>query len=287
MSNLKKQIDQNIKKSLFSLSPDVTTNISLWALISQPIKLIFKNWQFFFLFGVPAALLLTFSSLLSGHAVVCGIPAMLGVSTYACDGSVVSYYCDLIFRLILCTVFSVKWYQYVLLKTNITLKNLFALKKYEAKALGFLFLIIITDIAPIIALALLVFRTPNPNWQIELAYFTSVAWIFLLPLIAIRFYPYFALAAENKSMPSIAEMWRKTKGNMIKFLLGISVLVFLALFIFMQYYAFIQNIDSLNNFEIASVEFEYNVLMILFLIGFTHFCYIQKILLYKGDVNEE
>ena len=287
MSNLKKQIDQNIKKSLFSLSPEATTNISLWELITQPVKLIFKNWQLFFLFGVPVALLLTFGSLLSGHAVVCGIPAMLGTSTYACDGSVTSYYCDLAFRLILCAVFSVKWYQYALLKIKTTIKSFFSLKKYEAKALGFLFLIITADIAPIIALILLVFRTPNPNWQIELAYFTSVAWIFLLPLIAIRFYPYFSLAVEGKQTPNIVEMWRKTKGNMVKFLLGISVLVFLALFIFMQYYAFIQDIDSLNTLGIASVEFEYNVLMILFLIGFTHFCYIQKNLLYKGDVNEE
>ena len=145
----------------------------------------------------------------------------------------------------------------------------------------------IINILPIFGLFLLLIRAPNPNWKIELLYFTSIAWVFLLPIISVRFYPIISFAIERKKIPSIKQIWNQTAGNMLKFLLSISILCFLCLFLFTKYYSFARFLTNLSLIEVISVEFEYNILITLFVVYFTNYCYTQKNLIFKGETNDQ
>lgn len=285
MNNQQKNIEANInKKSWFFLQAPV--NISLWQLATQPMALIGKNWQLFFMFGVPFAIILTFISLLLGNSITCGFSLTLD-ETPLCSSNSNTFYIDTALRIFFFIFFIIKWYQFALQKHEFNLKNIFSIKKSDIKAFGLLALLNIINISPIFVLFFLYIHTPNPNWKIELAYFTSVFWIFFLPILAIRLYSCIAFAIENKKIPTLKTLFYLTQRNTLKLILGISTFVFLALFIFMNYYAFIGSIDITSYISVISVEFEYNILIILFMICFINYCYIQKEQLFKGDVNEQ
>ena len=285
MNSQQKNIETNInKKPWFFLQAPVS--ISLWQLATKPITLIGKNWQLFFMFGVPFAIILTIISLLLGNSITCGFDMGLNENSF-CSDNANTFYIDTVLRIFLFIFFTIKWYQFALQKNEFNLKTIFSIKKSDIKAFGLLALLNIINISPIFVLFFLYMRTPNPNWKIELAYFTSVFWIFFLPIIAIRLYSCIAFAIENKKLPTLKTLLYVTQRNTLKLLLGISIFVFLALFIFMNYYAFVSSIDITSYLNVISVEFEYNILIILFMICFINYCYIQKEQLFKGDVNEE
>lgn len=282
-----KKIIERAKQPFFSLTSDAKIKISLWALISKPLSLIFSNWQNLFILGVPAALLLTISSYLAKHSIICGLETDFSLSSAFCSDSIILYYTDMLIRLMIIFFFSIKWYHFSLQKEPLKLKELIHFGKSEAKTFGIMFFFIIINISPIIGLFMLMIRVPNPDWRIELAYFTSIAWVFLLPIISIRFYPIISFAIEGCKLPSIKQIWNQTAGNMLKFLLSISVFCFLTLLLFSKYYVFINNTPITTFISALSADFEYNILIILFVVYFTNYCYIQRNLLYKGDNNDK
>lgn len=282
-----KKITDNIKQPIFTLSSDAKVKVSLWALATQPLALFFSNWQNFFLFNIPLALLLSICSLLTKHSILCGFGTDFSLSSTFCSDSVSLYYTDMFLRLLLLFFLVMKWYRFSLQKDSFTMKKLFCFGKTEAKTLGILILFTIINILPLLGLFLLIVRTPNPNWKIEILYFTSIAWVFLLPIISIRFYSIISFAIEGGKIPSLKQIWNQTSGNMLKFLLSISILCFLSLFLITQYFAFARNLTNLHFLGILSTEFEYNILITFFIVYFTNYCYTQKNLFFKGDNNDK
>lgn len=279
-------MNSNLNLSLFSLSSPQAAKISLWQLITLPFKLLFINWQSFFLIAVPTACLLSTISFLFGRSVLCGIDNDFALTTQLCQETAFAFYGDAITRLVVLMVFAAKWYQFAIQKQPFSFKSLFALNKGTFKAFGFLTLFAIINCLPLIAGAILFIHQPYPDWRQELLFFTSVAWVFLLPLLAIRFYSVIAFALENSNNYSFKAIWQKTSGNMLKLLLGTAIIVFLALFIFMQYYGTMQAVTDNRLIAVIMYEFEYNILMTLFIALCTNYCYTQKELFFKEPNHE-
>lgn len=280
-----KQIETNIKRPLFSLAPDAKVNISVWKLAFHPIKLLYKNISSLILLGVPFAVLLTLCSMLTGRSSLCNVDSGLTLTGFHCSDTLESYYIDVFVRFLLICIFVIKWYQIGLQKKSFGFRRLLTLNRHEIKSFGIMSLYAIINLLPLIGLLILMARNPNPNWKIELVFFTCVAWVFLLPLFAVRFYSLLAFTLAESKVPSLKDMWQKTSGNMLKLLLGTGLIVFIALIIFMQYYGFILRISDYSFLTALSVEFEYDFLVILFAACFMNYCYTQKELLYKGEDN--
>ena len=279
-------MNSNLNLSLFSLSSPQAAKISLWQLITLPFKLLFINWQSFFLIAVPTALLLSAVSFLFGRSALCGIGNDFALASQLCQETAFSFYGDAITRLTILMIFAAKWYHSAILKQPFSFKNLFTLNKGTLKAFGFLTLFAIINCLPLIAGVILFIHQPYPDWRQELLFFTSVAWVFLLPLLAIRFYSVIAFALENVDDYSFKAIWQKTSGNMLKLLLGTAAIVFLALFIFMQYYGAMQATTDSRLIAAVMYEFEYDVLMTSFIALCTNYCYTQKELLFKEQNHE-
>ncbi|MBQ8465590.1 MAG: hypothetical protein IJ529_06610 [Alphaproteobacteria bacterium] len=283
----KKQLEQNIKKPFFSLAPNATVKVSIGKLAFQPIKLLFKNFSSLILLGVPFAILLTLCSMLAGRSSLCNIDSGIISTDFHCSDSVESYYLDVFIRFLLICIFIIKWHQIALNKEKFSLKSICFFTKKDIKGFGFIAAYAVINLLPLVGLLILIMRVPNPNWKIELVFFTCVAWVFLLPLILVRFYSLLAFALENNKLPSLKDLWQRTSGNMLKLLLGTGLIVFIALILFMQYYSFILKITDYSLLTAISVEFEYDFIVILFAACFMNYCHTQKELLYKGDNDVE
>lgn len=285
--SLKTSNNINIKQNIFTLTSDAKIKISLWQLATNPIKQIYYNWQKLFTLGIPTALAMTITSLLFKRGILCSQSDTQLLSSPFCSDSPLNFYLDLIVRFLIIAFFATTWYTTALQNKTQTIKELFCFDFKKIKAFALMGLFFIINLSPLFALFLLIIRTPNPNWHIELLFFTSVAWIFLLPIIALRFYSYIAFSLAGEKLPSIKTTWNTTAGNMLKLLLGASLIVFLALFLFMQYYGAIQGLDNIGIWTAFIAEFEYDVLVILFMTLLINYCHTQKELLFAGDYNDQ
>jgi len=273
--------------SLFTLSSEAKIKVSLWQLATLPLKKAIDNWKNLFYLGIPTAILLSVVSLLLKRGILCSQNEDMALISSFCSNDALLFYTDILIRFVIVSFFAVVWYNVALQKKECSILSLLKIKLSYLKTFGLIVLAFIINISPIFALFLLIIRTPNPDWRIELLYFTSVAWIFLLPIIALRFYSVIAFSLAEKKIPAIKQIWNNSSGNMLKILLATSVLVFLALFLFMQYYASIQGLTDIGIWTAFVAEFEYNVLVMIFMALMVNYCYTQKELLFGGNLNDE
>lgn len=267
----------------FGLTSGATIKISLWRFIIDPFKILCTNWQIFFLLAVPTAILLTLSSFGFGRTTLCNINNELSLTSDICSDKSLNFYGNLFICFLILTIFAVKWYQFAIQKQPFTLKNLTNFNRRQIKSIGWMTVFTLINLSPLFALIILFLRVPNPVWQKELIFFTSVAWVFLLPILALRFYSLIAFSLEDRKSPSFKVIWNTTAGNMIKILLGTAVVVFLTLYVFMQYYVSIQAMTQTSFIATLTIEFEYNLLIALFIIICVNYCYTQKELFFKGE----
>lgn len=275
------------KLAFLSLSSDASVKIPAWKLASQPLKLLFCDLKTFLLAIFPTAALLSICSLLFRRSILCGTESALNLNTSMCADNAVSFYGDMICRFIILVLFAVKWYEFALQKRTPTKQNLLHFDGKTIKSIGVAALFMIINILPAFALLILMFRVPNPDWRIELAFFTSVAWVFLLPLLAVRFYSVLGFCFAGEKIPPLKAVWKNTSGNMLKLLLSVAMIVFLALFVFLQYYGVIQGLNDYGVGTAIMAEYEYDVLVVIFTALCTNYCYTQKELLFEGDRNEQ
>ena len=273
--------------SIFTLSSEAKVKVSLWQLATSPLKQAIDNWKNLFYIGVPIALLLSVVSLLLKRGILCSKNEDMSLMSSFCSDNAVFFYANILISFIIITFFAIVWYNIALQKKEVSIFSLLKMKLSYLKTFGLIILTFIINISPIFALFLLIIRTPNPDWHIELLYFTSVAWIFLLPIVTLRFYSVIAFSLAGEKIPSIKRIWNNTSGNMLKILLASSVLVFLALFLFMQYDASVRGLDNIGIWTMFVAEFEYNILVTIFMALTINYCYTQKELLFGGTLNDE
>ena len=277
-----KKVSQMIQNESTPSFPAKSIKISMWKMCAMPLKLLVDQWKNIFSLALPTALLMSLCSLLLKRNIICSTGLKATLNTSLCSETMDAFGFDLFLRSLIMLFFAVKWYQTAILKHGFSFK----LSAFDAKAVGQMILIVLLNLTPLIGLILLAARQVTPDWQVELLYFTAVAWVFLVPIVALRFYSLPAFALEHQTAPSLKTLWVRSSGNMLKFLLGAAVIVFLALFIFMQYYGAINAITDFTQTSAFVAEFEYDVLVTLFTAYWLNYSYVQKDLLFKGDQHE-
>ncbi len=248
--------------------------------IFGPYGLLTDKFKEFVRLSALFALFLSLLYLLSGTELLCGNE--LYRANHFCNGNLWVWAGVRIINFIILCMFIRIWYGIL---QNGKLTDKFELIKPNMRDLK-ISLLVIAYIATILiagyALYLLYVREPNPDWRIELAYFTVVSLGFWPPILALRFFVYFAFAAAGEKLPSIKEVWQKTSGNTFIIIMSLMLLLIIALLVSTSFvYSFLaaENADKL--YISLAGEFLSNIISLFTAACFTNFCHIQKKFLFE------
>lgn len=176
--------------------------------VSRPITDIADHFNFFILAGGFSALCLLALSFLFSQTFLCTLAQYS--QQEMCSQNIVSYFFYFILKIFFLSVFLKTWYDHIYLKKqiNITYFKTGFLSFLKITLCFILYLLICC--LPILSLYLLIDRVPNPNWLIELCYFTFVSLGFIVPFILIRFYADLACLIEGESFMPFKELYKAT-----------------------------------------------------------------------------
>lgn len=238
-------------------------------------------WGVITLFALAETLLFA----LSGNLLYCTNSSYR--ATGFCNNSIIVF---IILRLLilLCECMFVRnWADISLSHEKINLKKVFRPDKRDLRVLGIFLCYGLTLLAAALSFYLLYIRVPDPDWRIEIIYFTAVAWGILLPILVMRLSCYLAAAAMKNELPKLSEVWSKTSGNFAKILGGVAILVFTGLFVLMQLLRFIEQSGGVvSSLQALTIEFIINFIKFTCIALMVNFCYIQYKLLFGSNDDE-
>ena len=180
------------------------------------------------------------------------------------------------------------WIEKINKQTKLTIKNTFLPNIKDVKIFALWVAYILTLAIAVGAMYLLYVRVPNPDWHIELLYFASIAWLFLVPLVALRFCCYGGAAALGYPLPKISEVWKRTSGNGIKLCLSLIILIIIGLFAGTNVARFAQQIRHVDSL-LKALEIEYIIILVKMIIIAlaANFCYMQYTLLFGSKDDDK
>ena len=242
-----------------------------------------KFWYFACLAGAYA-FVMTLVFFVAGQDVLCFDVEYN--STHFCTKNVWNYGLVHLWGLGMNFLFMQKWSELVTKGKDFNWKRAFLPDKGTLKMIGVFSAYICTIVLAGFCLYLLYIRVPNPNWKIELSYFTFVSMGFIFPIFGMRFFSYFAYAAQREPLPSVKTLWKKTSGNMLAIISGCTFLLMLALFL-MQ--AVVQQTQAAKPIVWHALFVEYMAQLFVFVVlsCFMNYCDIQKNLLEKEPEDEK
>lgn len=257
--------------------------MSALKIIFFPFVLFFDNLKRFSFLALPYLIVLSLLSFLCGFSYMC----IFGADGLGCSNSQPLYVIYSIIRYVLIIMFAAKSFQFIYKKEEITVGNIFSFGKKEAVTLGLLTLFLVINSAPMLSSYILYIRVPNPNWVVELIFFSIVSIGFLIPFVAMRFYSLIGFAVEGEKLPLLKEVWQRSNGNNLKIILGLFLILMFIIFVLINFYTNFQNVTGGNIVYIGIVaEVLYNLCCLIIILLLTNHCLIQKTLLFKGDNND-
>ncbi len=263
-------------KKLFSKPAEVEpVKMPLFKLCFEPLGLFVDNFKQLFLLIAFYGLLATAVSFAFGFPYACFSPSSLGQKLY-CSSSNALYAAYLVIKILLFAKFFERVYALNLKTLSLKLKELVSFGRKELKISALLSVCILLNLLPLVSLAVLAARVPNPDWVVETFFFGVVSTGFFVPFIIMRFYGVFGLAAENKPLVSLAEIWRLTAGNGLKILLGLFVILIFTSFLLGGFNSNVRAISAANGFYTSFVsELLYNVILFTLFALFVNHCFMQ------------
>lgn len=263
----------------------VKKNIGILRLAFVPFVNLFDNFGKWLKIASVYALVISFISFVSGYSYICAYEA--GNSQIYCNSSAGMYWLYLLIKFIIFAFFVAEWISIYQGKKYVVAQS-FALSAQKIKTATVLGALLLLFGVGFLSGYLLVIRVPNPNWKIELGYFTLVSSGFLVPLFATRFYSLIAYAAEDKKFPALKKIWAATSGETIKILLSLFVILILMIFILGNYIVSVRYNNS-GNFLIYAIisEFLLNILTLLFWAAFANNCVMQTEMIEMENTNDE
>lgn len=262
-----------------------TIRFPLGQIIFGPYLVFMNHFREFFLTAAFYALLMSIIYLLGGQSMFCA--SGLFEQNLFCSNSMVLYIGSRLVVLFVVAVFCVRYFQSVWLKENISWQFLLTPQKKDVISfVAFVIFILLNAISGLSWYKLAV-RVPNPDWRIELAYFTVVALGFLVPFILLRFYSIFALIWNGEKVSSLKQMWLKTRGNTLRLIISLTLWFFV--FIFSLSAVSVNfNIAAQNNsiYIIFIGEYVFNFVVLILMSFFVNFCSLQNLFLTEGNANE-
>ena len=241
-----------------------------------------KFWSFVCLGGL-FALIMTFIFFISGQDILC-LNNEYG-NNHFCTKSIWNYVGIHLIAICLNFLFMQKWVLLVTEGKSFKWKRVVMPDWGTLKMIGLSLAYIATIGVAAFSLYLLYVRVPNPNWKIELVYFTAVSVGFIFPVIGMRFFSYFAYAAQREPLPSVRVIWKKTSGNMLPIVGGCALLMFLSLFLVQT---IMQQLSVAKPTMGHALFLEYLSQFFVFVLlnCFMNYCYIQKNF-FEKDLEDE
>ncbi len=256
---------------------------SFFKSFSKPILYLTDNFLLFLKYASVVGLFLTFLSFVFGQSFLCMIPDISAKTNIFCSGGT-SYFIYFIFKLFVLSVFIKIWYDALYLKNTINLEYLKANALEFLKIFGILILFMILNTLPIASLFLLLYRKPNPVWQIELIYFTVVSIGFIIPFVLARFYTNIAEFIEKTDYKNFKQVYQKTSFKSGKIILSLTFILLIGLFLFVlvQSNLKIHTFEPLRLYNILS-EFIFELTILFIEALFINFIRVQKELI-TGEI---
>lgn len=240
------------------------------------------NFRSFFIIGSVFSVLFIVLNYISGQSFLC---LNDDYKKYAfCSGEIISFIVTTLLGWILGCVYMRIWYQTVILK-----KQKFLLKSLipsfaDLKIYGVILLFILFVFIAVGAGYILLIRVPNPDWRIEILYFSIVSIGFFAPVIATPILSLNGFVAEGEKLPSLRNLWQQAKGNMVMVFISfvsVAIISFLAANSLFRYFMQIASIG--NMFVVVMAEFFYNMMVMFLATIFISYCYTLKKFLFERD----
>ena len=197
----------------------------------KALKLVFKPYYFMF----DNALSLVLFSALSALVCVLSENAAYYATLYM-QLDITKY-----FILLLCVVgmfaatalFLQKWYNFCFMNEKIFEFNFQPKKILKFVVAEILFLLILS--LPLVCFLVLYNRTPNPDWMIELSFFTFFALLATTPFVCTRYLSYFIFIIRGEKLPSFKDVWKNTEDNSRSILVSFLFSIFFLALLFAQF----------------------------------------------------
>ena len=263
-----------------------TVRYPLGQIIFGPYIVFMNHFREFFLTAAFYALLMSIVYILGGQSMFCAFTSL--EQDLFCSNNLYLYIGTRLIALLIMAAFCVRYFKAVWLKENVSWQFLLTPQRKDfVSFFAFIAFILLNAISGL-SWYLLAVRVPNPDWRIELAYFAVVALGFLVPFILLRFYGVFALIWGGNKIPSLWQMWLKSKGNSLRLILSITLWFFLFVFSLSAVSGNFRAVSSDNSFYFVLIgEYIFNFVALALLSFFVNFCSLQKLFLTEGNKNEK
>lgn len=261
---------------MFGRKSDVVNKYSVWKSIFIPLWGISDNIEKFLLSGCFFAAILTLLSFVFDQTYLCMFnPEM--AKHLPCTDQGYLYVPYLILKLAVLAVFITIWFDWTYGKKVIDEKYIIYAGKTFLRNFVLLLSFIVLNLIPVVSGFLLLFRVPNPVWQIELLYFTFVGIGFVVPFILMRFYALYAVLLNGEGWKNFGLIWHNTSGNGFKIIFSSALLFVLILVLLLSVNATFQKSSAfppqLYNFF---AEFVFNFVTLLMVALVINFMQVQK-----------
>ncbi len=259
--------------------------IPFFMLCFAPWGMLLNNFRMFWKPGLLGALAISAVSLAMGYGYVCNYQRFGEVNFYCSETlwTLIPY--SLCYMLLL-SVFAFGWVS--LLRTQtVSWKEVLSQPGRIFRFLGMMLAFLAVNCVPLLSLLILYFRVPNPDWRIEIAFFAVVSLGFLVPFAAMRFLSLLGFSAESETLPPLWKVWLKSRGNLLRILFALVLILFSAMFVFNSFFF---NFRALSPEEMPYsgivVEYLYNFFVLIFFTIFLNHCLLQKQYLFGETENE-
>ena len=237
----------------------------------KPFWIVFDNLKTFLLQGLLFSGVVVLLSYLMGQKYLCFFNQQMAENMY-CPEMNTWYFPYLLLKLLIIAVFINVWYDTVFKNVQINKEYFKSGLKKIWKTFVLLLVFIAINFLPVISSLLLLFRVPNPIWQIEQLYFTVVSTGFLAPFLLIRFYGLFAEFLAGHNWKQFKIMWHKTSGSAMKIVLSCALLFLVGILMLIVFIGFFKSEVNLPP-EIYNIWAEFvfafvNCFIIVLLINF-------------------
>ncbi len=261
---------------------DTPRRIPFFRLIIEPYGMVIDSLRVFTSIALVIAFAMSLAAFVFNHPYLCFFPDYQ--QNHVCGENVFTYGIMQIILLFLICCFFVRWAQIITGKEKLNMRFIVRLQKTDIKVYGVLILLLLLNLVSVLCGWLLYEREPNPNYQIELIYFTVVGSGVLSPLLAMRFYSLFGFAVLKEQFPPLSVVWKRGRGNSLRILISFGLIFFTTTFILISFFSEVRKIGDKNGFFVRfGVEYFYSLLILLAAAFFINHCLLQKKYLFERE----
>lgn len=240
------------------------------------------NFRSYLFLGSIFSIIIMLFSYLNGQSLMC---ANITFKKYViCGGNIYTFILSTVgLWFIFCVYARIFCQTAILKKYKFSIKSLLP-NKTDVKLFG---VAMLYGLSIFIALAsgfLLFIRVPNPNWIIELLFFTVVSLGFFVPAVASPLLSYASFVVEGEKLPSIKELWQTSRNKIIMIFMSFVSIILINFMLTTSVLRYFMQLSMVENiFVVVIAEFLYNILLMLVVSVYMCYCYMQKKFLFERN----